>query len=65
MVPIEETFAFFSCYRLLINTFRLAPEAEALQLTEILRRVREMRPEEPSESGRRCAEPIRAGGSNL
>ena len=63
MVPIEETFGFFTCYRLLINTYRLAPETEETQLAEILRRVREANASAPSKGGGRPgAANVQAGG---
>ena len=62
MVPIEETYSFFSCYRMLINSYRLAPETDAAQLSEILRRVRDARAAAPP-AGPGTA-PILAGGSN-
>lgn len=39
--PLEEEAAFIRYYRLMIETYRLAPEVSAKQLTDILRLVRE------------------------
>ena len=63
VVPIEDL-SFFQCFRSLIESCRLSPEASESQLTEILRRVREARPAGPSGDGRRNANPIHAGGTN-
>ena len=38
---MEEEAAFIRYYRLMIETYRLAPEGSAEQLTDILRRIRE------------------------
>ena len=62
VVPIEETYSFFSCYRMLINSYRLAPETDAAQLSEILRRVRDARAAAPLPAGP-CTAPIQAGGT--
>ena len=63
MVPIEETYSFFSCYRMRINSYRLSPDKEAAQLSEILRRVGDARTADAPPVGPRTA-PIQAGGSN-
>lgn len=63
MVSIEEVFPFF-CYRLLIDTYRLAPEVEASQLAEILRRVRKVRTTVPLAEGGRAPNSMTAGGPN-
>ena len=62
MVPIEEVYSFFSCYRMLIDSYRLAPDTEAAQLSEILRRVRDASAAAAPPVGSRAV-PIQAGGS--
>ena len=62
VVLIENSYAFFSCYRMLIDSYRLAPDTEAAQLTEILRRVRDARAAAPPPV-RACTAPIQAGGT--
>ena len=62
VVSIENLYAFFNCYRMLINSCRLAPDQDAAQLSEILRRVRDVRAA-AAPPVRPCAVPIQAGGS--
>lgn len=62
VVSIENQ-SFFQCFRWLIESCWLPPETAEAQLTEILRRVRDARPAEPSGVGRRD-NPIHAGGPN-
>lgn len=62
VVPIEDI-SFFQCFRSLIESCRLSPEASETQLTEILRRVEETRAAGPSAGGRQSADPIHAGGA--
>ena len=62
---MEETLSFFTCYRMLIDSYRLTPETEEVQLAEILRRVRDVNAAAPPPAGRYGAAPIRAGGTSV
>ena len=63
MVPIEEVYSFFSCYRMLIDSYRLAPDKDAAQLSEILRRVRDARGSAAPPVGPGAANLTQAGGT--
>ena len=63
MFPIENSYAFFSCYRMLIDSYRLAPETDAAQLSEILRRVRDARAAAAPPVGPGAANLTQAGGT--
>ena len=64
VVPIENSYAFFNCYRMLIDSYRLAPDTDAAQLTEILRRVKDARAAAAPPVGPCAVNLIQAGGQN-
>lgn len=64
VVPIEETLSFFTCYRMLIETYRLAPDTAEAQLAIILKRVKDAGAAAPPSAGGRLTASIQAGGPN-